>query len=153
MARGTLHSPKPEGQKRRRNSPTHGETMLVRDDEVRGPSLEEATGVAAESWLPQVVTWWETWRNAPQAQVFEATDWGRLAMLAPIVQAYWKRPSAAALSEIRMNEERLGATVVDRMRARLRIEEDDVEGEDAQVVRLVSSRDDVTARLREVEDE
>ncbi|MEV4281364.1 hypothetical protein [Actinoplanes xinjiangensis] len=63
----------------------------------------------------------ETIRNR-QAAVFEGTDWLRLATLAPIVEAYWRRPSAAELSEIRMNEERLGATVVDRMRI-----EDDAE--------------------------
>lgn len=115
MARGTLHSPKPEGQRRRRNAPAHAETILPRDDEVRGQELAELT--AGRAFGPETVAWFETWRRSPQAAVFEATDWLRLATLAPIVDAYWRRPSAAALSEIRMNEERLGATVVDRMRA------------------------------------
>jgi hypothetical protein len=57
----------------------------------------------------------------------------RLGILAPLVERYALRPSASALSEIRQNEERLGATVVDRMRARMIVEE----SEDAQVLSLV----------------
>lgn len=109
MARGTMHAPKPDDQRRRRNAPTHGETVLPRDGEVRGPEL-----TAGRPFGPETVAWFDTWRRSPQAAVFEATDWLRLATLAPIVDAYWRRPSAAALSEIRMNEERLGATVADR---------------------------------------
>jgi hypothetical protein len=81
----------------------------------------------------------------PQAALFEATDWGRLAMLAPIVEAYYRRPSAAALGEIRMSEERLGATIVDRLRARIRIDADEAEA--APVLSMVKARDDLRRRL------
>ena len=154
MAKGTLHAGKPEGARRRRNSPTHDTTVLVPDGVVRGRSLQEATGKA--EWLPQVVEWWETWRRSPQAQVFEETDWVRLAMIAPFVQACWIKPSAAAMAEIRMTEERLGATHVDRMRARMRIDrvEDDTAGggEGGNVVSISASRRDVAARLAEDEE-
>lgn len=147
MARGTLHAGKPDGARRRRNAPTHSETRLVRDDEVRGLPIDEATG--SEDWLPETVKWWETWRHAPQAQVFEGTDWSRLAMLAAIVDRYFQKPSAAALGEIRMSEERLGATVVDRMRARMRVEDQDPgDGEGGSVVSIASRRSDVAARLK-----
>lgn len=139
MARGTLHAPKGEG-RRRRNAPAHGETVLADDGIRRGPDLPAG-------YDPAVVEWFETWRTSPQAVVFEATDWQRLLMLAPIVQAYMRRPSAAALGEIRMNEERLGATVVDRMRARMRVERDD-DGAEAPVVALADRRGDVARRLR-----
>lgn len=144
MARGTLHSPKPDGQRRRRNAPTHGETVLPRDGKVRGPELAELT--AGRAFGPETVAWFDTWRRSPQAAVFETTDWLRLATLAPIVDAYWRRPSAAALSEIRMNEERLGATVVDRLRARLRVEEPE-DGEVAPVLQLVDPRQSIRDRL------
>ena len=143
MARGTLHAPKEN--RRRRNAPTHEAIHLVRDGEVRGPSLFEATG--RDDWSEPVVRWFEVWRRSPQAQAFEETDWSRLALLAPIVEAYYRRPSAAALSEIRMNEERLGATVVDRMRARMTIEREDDENA-APVVKLVDAKKDLAARLR-----
>ncbi|WP_229398192.1 phage terminase small subunit [Micromonospora okii] len=123
MARGTMHAPKPDATRRRRNAPTHGETVLPADDgTVRGPALADL--LPGRPFAPEVAAWWEDWRRAPQAAAFERTDWRRLATLAPILDAYWRRPSAAALSEIRMNEERLGATVVDRMRARMRVETD-----------------------------
>lgn len=148
MARGTLHASKPEGQRRRRNKPTHDTTTLQDDGKVRGPELSELTG--REDWPEAVRVWYSTWRSAPQAQQFEQTDWLRLAMLAPIVEAHFRRPSAAALGEIRMNEERLGATVVDRMRARLQIERDDSADDkpDAPVLRIADARDDVARRMR-----
>lgn len=109
-----MHAPKLDGARRRTNAPTHGEQVFTADDEVRGPEL-------AGQYGPEALASHSTWRRSPQAQLFEETDWSRLALLAPIVGGYFRRPSAAALSEIRMNEERLGATVVDRVRARIRI--------------------------------
>lgn len=127
MARGTLHAKKENG--RNRNGTPHETKHYARDGRVRGPEIEEATG--RDGWPPMVRKWWQTWREAPQARDFEATDWMRLAILAPFVEAVLARPSAAALAEIRMNEERLGATVTDRMRARITIEPRDEEDEDA----------------------
>jgi len=46
MARGTMHAPKPDGQRQRRNAPTRGETV-PRDGKVRGPKLSELTAVRA----------------------------------------------------------------------------------------------------------
>jgi hypothetical protein len=117
MARGTLHGKKENG--RNRNGTPHATNHYERTGRVHGPSLAEAT--LRDGWPPFVEKWWQTWREAPQAVAFEATDWLRLALLAPVYEAHLTRPSAAALAEIRMNEERLGATVVDRMRARMTI--------------------------------
>lgn len=135
MAKGTLHAPKAEG-RRRRNAPTHGENVVQDDGVLRGPALEG-------TWDAPVLDWYETWRRSPQAALFEETDWLRLRLLAPILQGYYRRPSAAALSEIRMNEERLGATVVDRMRARIRIERE----EDAPLAVVTDARAAIAARM------
>ena len=123
MARGTLHAKKENG--RNRNGTPHASTTFARTGKIHGPTLAEAT--LREEWSPFVVKWWATWRAAPQAVAFEETDWLRLALLAPFYEAVLLKPSAATLSEIRMNEERLGATITDRMRARMTIEprEDD----------------------------
>lgn len=148
MSRGTMHPSKPEGQRRRRNTPTHGETVLPRSDELRGPELAELTG--GRVFGPEVLAWYDVWRRSPQAAVFESTDWLRLAMLAPIVEAHFRRPSAAALGEIRMNEERLGATFVDRMRACLRVaDEDDDQGAELPpgVTDINTARDELRRRL------
>lgn len=117
MARGTLHSKKENG--RNRNGTPHASHHYERTGKIHGPELADITH--REGWPPFVLEWWSTWRRAPQAVAFEETDWLRLALLAPFYESMVTRPSAAALAEIRMNEERLGATVVDRMRARMTI--------------------------------
>jgi hypothetical protein len=63
--------------------------------------------------------WWDTWAESDQSESFKATDWQRLQMLAPLVEAYYRRPGHNALAEIRQNESLLGATVTDRMRLRM----------------------------------
>lgn len=101
---------------------TDRQISLLRDGELRGPELEDATG--RDGWSPQARAYWQTWRTAPQAAIFEATDWQRLALLVPLVESYWTiAPDKGIASEIRLNEERLGATVQDRQRLRMRIEE------------------------------
>lgn len=102
-----------------------GSIAVTPDGLVRGPDLMEETG--RENWHPSTLAWYDRWRRSPQAQLFESTDWGRLVMLAPTVDFYHStpRPSASALGEIRLNEERLGATYVDRLRARIHIKRDD----------------------------
>lgn len=147
MSRGTMHAPKPEGQRRRRNATVGDSVSLPRDGALRGPELGDATGIDADSWAPQVRAWWATWRESPQAAAFEATDWQRLAMLAPLVAQYIRRPSGAVMQEIRMNEERLGATVVDRIRARMTIEPREEDGDAAPVLSLADHRAALADRL------
>jgi hypothetical protein len=89
--------------------------VVVEDGEVRGPEL-------VGDFSPFTRDWYDTWRRSAQGQLFTSTDWLRVRMLAPLVDAYSRRPSAAAFSEIRLNEERLGATYVDRLRARIRVD-------------------------------
>ncbi|WP_371784709.1 phage terminase small subunit [Streptosporangium subroseum] len=64
--------------------------------------------------------WWDTWMASEQAESFRSTDLMRLQMLAPLVEAYFRRPGHNALAEIRQNESLLGATVTDRMRLRMK---------------------------------
>lgn len=144
MARGTLHAPKPDDMRRRRNAPTHAETVLPRDDVVRGPELDKL--VPGRQFRPETIAWYEDWRRSPQAAVFEITDWRRLAALALAYDKYVQRPTAALLAEIRMSEERLGATFVDRMRARMRIEDDD-DRDAAPVLRLVDARRELRRQM------
>jgi hypothetical protein len=139
MARGTLHASKPEGQRRRRNAPAHDSKTYTDGGAVYGEPL-------AGEWDPEVIAWWEDWRRMPHVRDFERTDWRRLRFLAFAVQKYLRNPGAALLSEIRLNEERLGATIVDRMRARIVIERD-TEEDAPPDLRVVSARDRFADRL------
>jgi hypothetical protein len=112
--------PPPSENRRRRNADTFEgyESAVVSDAEVRGPDLPQA-----DLYGPQTIAWYETWRRAPQAAVFVPTDWQRLIMLAPLVDAYYLEPSTKLLAEIRLNEGLLGATHADRLRARIKVEQ------------------------------
>lgn len=142
MSKGTLHPAKPE--RHRRGAPAHAVVELVPDGVVRGPELEDVT--LTSDWSAYTLHWYQTWRESPQAQLFEATDWQRLGMLAFIVERYQLRPAASALLEIRMSEERLGATVTDRLRARMQIVRPD-EDETRQLAVVTDLADHFNDRL------
>lgn len=151
MARGTMHAPKPEDQRRRRNEPANAERDLIHDGRTRGPELGELTGV--DTWNPATVAWFETWRGSPQAQVFEATDWQRLGMLAYLVEDFFGGLADTKLmAEIRQNEERLGATYTDRQRARMRIVAPDLATDEQPGMASVTHMEDVRARLAAMND-
>lgn len=78
-----------------------------------------------DSYSVATLRWWDTWAESEQAESFKATDWQRLQMLAPLVEAYYRRPGHNALAEIRQNESLLGATVTDRMRLRMNRKDSD----------------------------
>jgi len=124
---------------------------LTNDGVLRGPELPSSILEPH----PETIEWWTTWRVSPQAQLFEATDWEALKRAALLHDYVWKstttpggKPSAAAISELRLIEERYGATFVDRQRAKIHIAKEDKA--EAEVVQLhaVSSRTDVMARMR-----
>lgn len=112
--------PPPSENKRRTNKDEFEEhAVTVADDgRLHGPELPYS-----RMYTPRTLDWYETWRRAPQASAFTVTDWQRLHMLAPIVDAFWLEPSAKLLAEIRLNESLLGATHVDRMRGRIKVEQ------------------------------
>jgi hypothetical protein len=70
---------------------------------------------------PDTLRWWTTWVTSPQSEAFLPTDFERLQMLAPLVEQFWTTGDKNILSEIRLNEERLGATLRDRQSLRMTI--------------------------------
>jgi hypothetical protein len=96
-------------------------------DEVP-PTVVKSNGRAKppalpKGYLPETVTWFKTWASSEQAVEFAATDWQRLLMLAPLVDAYFTQPDRLLMAEIRASESKLGAMVEDRKRLRLKIEQ------------------------------
>ncbi|HEV2071092.1 MAG TPA: hypothetical protein VGR26_14980 [Acidimicrobiales bacterium] len=111
--RGAL--PKDPAKRQRRNKPPEFEE-LPEGFEGEPPPLP-----GRSKYLQATRDWYATWCSSPQAAGFGATDWRRLAMLAPLVDAYYRKPQASLMSEIRQNESKLGATVADRQRLRWRL--------------------------------
>lgn len=110
-------APKDPAERRRRNKPAAPATVLVSDDEVRGPELP-----AGYDWPAPTREWWETWRSSPQATTFTDTDWGFLLDTALLHAELWAG-NAGAASELRLRVAKFGATPEDRARLRMSIEE------------------------------
>jgi hypothetical protein len=110
------YGPPPAERKRHRNA-----------DRYEGHEVEvDASATVTAPPLPgrhpkAVQDWYAVWCSSPQAQAFTVTDWQRLHMLAPLVGRYYKTPDKSLMSEIRLNESLLGATHVDRLRARIKV--------------------------------
>lgn len=111
--------PPPAEKKRHRNKDTfaEGAVTVPADAEVDAPELP-----GWEEYSTATLRWYNTWCSAPQAATFTATDWQRLHMLAPLVEEYFAGPSTKLMAEIRISESLLGATHVDRMRGRIKVE-------------------------------
>lgn len=126
------NGPPPKANRRRTNADTYADVQTkvsVTADKLYGPSLLEAVGdVVICNWdeaaLSLVEDWWDNWRRAPMAEAFLNTDWQRLTMLALLVADYFTHPHHMKLAEIRQNESLLGATHVDRLKARIKVERD-----------------------------
>lgn len=110
------------------NGPVPKEGRIRRNaDTVETIALDSSAGTEApklrgySKYSAATRSWWDTWCDSPQASAFTSTDWQRLAMLAPLVDLYWAEPKTALLAEIRLNEERLGATLADRQRLRMKL--------------------------------
>jgi hypothetical protein len=123
------NGPPPAEQRRRRNADTYADvqTQIPRESaELRGPTFREAcrdllADFEPQALLPAVERWWNTWRRSPLAATFLETDWQRLTMLAVLVASYYARPHYTKLAEIRQSESLLGATHVDRLKARIKV--------------------------------
>ena len=123
------NGPPPKENRRRRNADTYADvktTVSASAVQLRGPTLAEAIGGLLDDDEPAIVAlvsnWWDTWRRSPLAEAFLETDWSRLTMLAPLVAVYYRRPHHMVLAEIRQSESLLGATHVDRLKARIKVE-------------------------------
>jgi hypothetical protein len=114
------YGPPPAENRRRRNADRYEGHEVTVDQAGQADAPPALPG----RWPAAVQRWYETWCSSPQAQAFTVTDWQRLHMLAPLVARYFKTPDKALMSEIRLNESLLGATHVDRLRARIKLAEE-----------------------------
>ena len=116
------YGPPPAENRRRRNADRYEghEVEVPASGKAEAPKLPGARGYSARTR-----EWYATWCASPQAQAFTVTDWQRLHMLAPLVDRYFAtdKPMVAKqlMGEIRLNESLLGATHVDRLRARIKV--------------------------------
>lgn len=112
--------PAPKSERSRPNDTARREaefTTVAPDGVTRGPDLPEG------NWHPRTVAWWQTWRTSPLSRNLTEADWDFLLDTALLHSELWNgTPSLAA--ELRLRVAKFGATPEDRMRLRIRIDED-----------------------------
>jgi hypothetical protein len=137
-------APKDADKRQRRNVDPIDPTVL----EAEPSPPPKLTRAQRQRMQPETRRWWDMWVRSPQGKHFLESDWERLLMLVPLVDGYWRDPKTATLGEIRLNEERLGATVMDRQRLRYKVEspkapEPDTSGDArARILKAVGSADE-----------
>lgn len=120
-------APKDPSKRRRRNA-TEPETVVVPDDELRGPELpagvlgEDENGEPVD-WHPMTRLMWDAWRRSPQAQTFIETDWVSLIDTALMHHTMWAKGKWEFASEVRLRAAKYGATPEDRARLKLRVDD------------------------------
>jgi len=67
-------------------------------------------------WHAMTKRWWENLWQSPMRGEYVTADTDRLYMLALLVDQFWKRPSTALATEIRLQGQCFGLTPIDRRR-------------------------------------
>jgi len=119
-------APKDPAKRRWRNA-SEPETVIVPDDELRGPELPDGVlgdedGVPVERH-PMAQLWWESWRRSPMAQTFGETDWLFLIDTALMHHTMWAKGRWGFASEVRPRAAKFGATPEDRARLKLKVDD------------------------------
>ncbi|MFM9464129.1 hypothetical protein ACKI1K_14930 [Streptomyces scabiei] len=116
MTRG----PKPKPNAVRRNKHEHAQeleaTVQPGREMPRGLGITTAGGKR----------FWRTWSTSPQTQGWTETDWTELEITTKLVDEFYRGELKLA-SEIRMRVAKWGATVEDRSRLRMKIDDESEE--------------------------
>lgn len=96
---------------------------LVSDGRQRGFALPQLRiDGRVKAWHPETVKWWNSWRKSPQAvRMMTEPDWRYLLVTARIHHEFWSTGDMAIASELRLREQKFGATPEDRSRLRVEI--------------------------------
>lgn len=92
-------------------------STVTPDDHLRGPDLPPG------EWPEQTVDWWDELRRSPLAQKWTELDWSHLRDTALIHRKLWQGDLSQA-AELRLRMAKVGATVEDRLRLRIQVDDD-----------------------------
>lgn len=114
MTRG----PAPKENAQRRNVHDHAQTLSTAPR--KGRELPKALAVTTGG----ARRFWKTWSQAPQTATWVETDWAELEITTKLVDEFFKGDAKLA-GEIRQRVAKWGATVEDRNRLRMKLEDPD----------------------------
>lgn len=112
-------TPKHPSMRQRRNRTTTA-SSLVDTNPLEGgiPELPRRRNAKGQfvSWRPEVLEWWEDLWTSPMASEYVQADIHGLLMLADLMDRYWREPTTALATEIRLQRQCFGLTPIDRRR-------------------------------------
>lgn len=88
-------------------------------------------------WRPEVVDWWNDIWQSPMAEEYLRSDLHGLFLLADLMDAYWRNPTTALATEIRLQRQCFGLTPIDRRRLQWEV----AKGEEAERKRQPSTHE------------
>lgn len=112
-------TPKHPGVRQRQNRVSTASSLVDTNPLENGipelPKRKDEKGRFA-SWRPEVKAWWEDVWTSPMASEYVQADIHGLVMLADLMDRYWRNPTAALATEIRLQRQCFGLTPIDRRR-------------------------------------
>ena len=135
-------APKEPEKRRRGTRDGNAQAVVTADGVLRGPELPKSRPTGTP-WPAPTVAWWDTYRSAPQAQLWSDTDWQSHLVTAELHAAFWGDGETKHAAELRLREARMGATYEDRLRLRIRVDSPD----SAPSLAAVKSLPDYRSRL------
>jgi len=95
---------------------------LVDDEPItRKPALPKRKG----GWHEAVKAWWADVWTSPMAEEYVKSDIHGLYILADLMDRYWREPTTALATEIRLQRQCFGLTPIDRRRLQWEIQRGD----------------------------
>jgi hypothetical protein len=132
--------PKPKENAVRRNK--HEHTQTLSSSTTEGRALPPGLGVKTAG----AKRFWRTWATSPQAAKWAETDWAELEITVKLVDSFYAGDTKLA-GEIRQRVAKWGATVEDRARLRMSIEDQDQGDEHEEAAPTETDLDDELYRL------
>jgi hypothetical protein len=85
---------------------------------------------ADSTWRPKARSWYNSLKLSGQSEFFEPSDWATAVAAADAYDVFLRTHNASILAQFTRLSERLGATITDRQRNRIQLEEPAPEDED-----------------------
>jgi hypothetical protein len=113
-------------------------TGTGRADDPRFIRVAQGTSTGSEhpipeadpSWKPKARSWYNSLKLSGQSAFFEPSDWATAVAAADAYDVFLRTHNASILAQFTRLSERLGATIADRQRTRINLEEPAPEDED-----------------------
>jgi len=85
---------------------------------------------ADPSWKPKARSWYNSLKRSGQSDMYEPSDWATAVAAADAYDVFLRTHNASILAQFTRLSERLGATLADRKRTRIELQEPAPEDED-----------------------